>query len=121
MTIMTNQTDETPARLRSVAVEASTAAGRMLLNFAKTGFTVQHKNPIDLVTDADHAAEQCIIDHIRRHFPTHHTLAEERGADAHVPSRYRIDGSSIRWMAPRTLPTDFPSMRSRSGSNATAK
>ena len=99
MTIMTNQTDETPERLRSVAVEASTAGGRMLLNFAKAGFTVQHKNPIDLVTDADHAAEQCIIDHIRQHFPTHHTLAEERGADAHVPSRYRwiidpLDGTT---------------------------
>ena len=101
MRFMATQQDAcvTPERLRAVAVEASKAAGRILLNFAKEGFTVQRKNPIDLVTDADHAAEQCIIDHIRRHFPSHQTLAEERGADTHFPSRYRwiidpLDGTT---------------------------
>jgi myo-inositol-1(or 4)-monophosphatase len=98
---MTHQEDAfvTPQRLRAVAIEASQAAGRVLMSFAEGGFTVQRKNPIDLVTDADHAAEQCIIDYIRRHFPTHETLAEERGATAHGPSRYRwiidpLDGTT---------------------------
>jgi myo-inositol-1(or 4)-monophosphatase len=52
-----------------------------------------------LVTDADHAAEQCIIDSIHGHFPSHQTLAEERGAGADASSRYRwiidpLDGTT---------------------------
>ena len=85
--------------LLSVAIEASTAAGRVLLDYARSGFHVERKNAINLVTDADHAAEQCILDHIRRHFPSHHTLAEERGAGADASSRYRwiidpLDGTT---------------------------
>ena len=86
-------------RLLAVAVEASTAAGKVLREYARSGFHIQRKNPINLVTDADHAAEQCIIDHIRRHFPAHRTLAEERGAGTDIPSRYRwiidpLDGTT---------------------------
>jgi myo-inositol-1(or 4)-monophosphatase len=89
----------TTDRLLSVAVEAAKAAGGVLLDYATRGFTVEHKNAIDLVTDADRAAEQCVIDHVRRHFPTHRTLAEERGLDAGLPSRYRwiidpLDGTT---------------------------
>lgn len=89
----------TTDHLLSVAVEAAKAAGSVLQDYAKAGFTIELKNPINLVTDADRAAEQCIIDHIRRHFPTHRTLAEERGLDARVPSRYRwiidpLDGTT---------------------------
>ena len=51
------------------------------------------------MTDADHAAEQCIVDYIRAHFPTHSTLAEERGHDAPPASRYQwiidpLDGTT---------------------------
>lgn len=86
-------------RLLAVATEASTSAGKVLLDYARSGFHVERKNPINLVTDADHAAEQCIIDHIRGHFPTHRTLAEERGVEADAPSRYRwiidpLDGTT---------------------------
>lgn len=86
-------------RLLAVAREASTAAGQVLLDYAHSGFHVERKNSINLVTDADHAAEQCIIDHIRRHFPTHRTLAEERGVGAEASSRYRwiidpLDGTT---------------------------
>jgi myo-inositol-1(or 4)-monophosphatase len=86
-------------RLLAVAVEASTAAGKVLLDYARSGFHVERKNPINLVTDADYAAEQCIIDHIRRHFPTHQTLAEERGVGTDASSRYRwiidpLDGTT---------------------------
>jgi myo-inositol-1(or 4)-monophosphatase len=86
-------------RLLAVAVEASTAAGKVLLDYARSGFHIQRKNPINLVTDADHAAEECIIDHIRRHFPTHRTLAEERGNSVDAPSPYRwivdpLDGTT---------------------------
>ena len=86
-------------RLLAVAVEASTAAGKVLLDYARSGFHIQRKNPINLVTDADHAAEQCIIDFIRRYFPSHRTLAEERGVGIDVSSRYRwiidpLDGTT---------------------------
>ncbi|MCS6896568.1 MAG: inositol monophosphatase, partial [Nitrospira sp.] len=38
-------------------------------------------SPINLVTDADRAAEHCIIEYIRTNFPGHGFLAEERGRD----------------------------------------
>jgi 3'-phosphoadenosine 5'-phosphosulfate (PAPS) 3'-phosphatase len=89
----------TTARLLSVAVDACKSAGGLLLDYARSGFQIERKNAIDLVTDADHAAEQCIVDHIRAHFPTHSTLAEERGQDAPPASRYQwiidpLDGTT---------------------------
>jgi myo-inositol-1(or 4)-monophosphatase len=85
--------------LLTVAREAATAAGHVLLDCARKGFHIEHKNPINLVTDADHAAEQCVIDHIRRHFPDHRMLAEERGGDAHGSSAFQwiidpLDGTT---------------------------
>jgi myo-inositol-1(or 4)-monophosphatase len=97
---MPSQDSQTPIdHLLSVAVDAAKAAGRVLSGYAKSGFNVERKNPINLVTDADHAAEQCIIDCIRRDFPDHGTLAEERGVDAARSSPYRwiidpLDGTT---------------------------
>lgn len=65
--------------LLEVAISASRKAGALLLKYAETGFHIEYKAPINLVTDADRAAEQCVIDHIRTNFPTHRFLAEERG------------------------------------------
>lgn len=88
-----------PESLLSVASEAAQAAGALLLQYARTGFRIEHKNPIDLVTDADHAAEECVIKSIRAKFPTHHILAEERGAAVQPASRYHwiidpLDGTT---------------------------
>jgi myo-inositol-1(or 4)-monophosphatase len=85
--------------LLCVAIEAARAAGAVLLKYTRFGFRVEHKNPIDLVTDADLAAEQCIIDCIRTRFPSHQILAEERGAGIQPSSRYRwiidpLDGTT---------------------------
>jgi myo-inositol-1(or 4)-monophosphatase len=74
--------------LLETGVEASKEAGALLLGYVKSGFRIEHKNPINLVTDADHAAEQCVIDRLRRHFPTHRFLAEERGRVEQSPSPY---------------------------------
>jgi len=87
------------AELLSVAQDAAKAAGVVLLDYAKRGFHIERKNPINLVTDADHAAEQRAIDQIRRHYPDHRILAEERGADAHGSSPFRwiidpLDGTT---------------------------
>ncbi|MFN3681397.1 MAG: inositol monophosphatase family protein, partial [Nitrospira sp.] len=53
-----------------------------------SGFHIEHKSPINLVTDADRDAEQCIIEHIRAQFPHHAFLAEERGREQGSSSPY---------------------------------
>ncbi|HEY5627440.1 MAG TPA: inositol monophosphatase family protein [Nitrospira sp.] len=88
-----------PDDLLAVAIDAARAAGVVLRTYAKSGFQVSHKNPINLVTDADHAAEQCIIQHIRARFPSHRILAEERGSETESLSRYHwvvdpLDGTT---------------------------
>lgn len=88
-----------PDDLLSVATHAAREAGNLLLQYSRSGFRIEHKNPVNLVTDADHAAEQCIIDHIQRHYPTHRILAEEGGGDVQRPSRYHwvidpLDGTT---------------------------
>jgi myo-inositol-1(or 4)-monophosphatase len=74
--------------LLETAIAASKEAGALLLDYVKSGFRVEHKNPINLVTDADRAAEECVIDRIRKHFPAHCFLAEERGRIEQSPSPY---------------------------------
>jgi myo-inositol-1(or 4)-monophosphatase len=85
--------------LLQAAVEAGQAAGTLLLRYAETGFQIEYKNPINLVTDADRAAEQCVIDLLKTRFPDHHFLAEERGRDDDGSSPYRwiidpLDGTT---------------------------
>lgn len=67
------------SELLETAVSAARKGGAILQKFARSGFRIEHKNPINLVTDADHAAEQAILDHLCERFPTHCFLAEERG------------------------------------------
>lgn len=74
--------------LLETAILAGREAGALLVNYSAAGFHVEYKNPINLVTDADRAAEQCVIDHIRRRFPSHRFLAEERGRVEQAPSPY---------------------------------
>lgn len=74
--------------LLEAAVAASQEAGALLLEYAGAGFHIEYKNPINLVTDADHAAEQCVIDRIKALFPTHRFLAEEQGRLEETQSPY---------------------------------
>jgi myo-inositol-1(or 4)-monophosphatase len=74
--------------LLNTAIAAGKEAGSLLRTYASSGFRIEYKNPINLVTDADRAAEQCVIDQIRARFPTHRFLAEERGRIEEVPSPY---------------------------------
>jgi myo-inositol-1(or 4)-monophosphatase len=60
-----------------VAVEAARDAGRLLLERFGQAQRVRHKGRIDLVTEADEAAERAIVDRIARWFPTDGVLAEE--------------------------------------------
>ena len=74
-------------RLIAVATDAARQAGAVLAECTRDGFRIEHKQVINLVTDADHQAEQRIIDVIHDAFPTHRVLAEERGLTEQPPSR----------------------------------
>ncbi|HTH51202.1 MAG TPA: inositol monophosphatase family protein [Pyrinomonadaceae bacterium] len=70
------------------AIETARDAGRILLERYGRTHTVTKKGDINLVTEADLASEQLIIERIKSHFPKHAVLAEESG-DA-----VAVDGSS---------------------------
>lgn len=74
--------DSERRRFMGLAIEAARAAGLVLLEKAQEGFRIEYKAAVNLVTDADHAAEDCIVSAIRRSFPSHRLLAEEGGAAA---------------------------------------
>lgn len=75
-----------------IAVEAARNAGAIVEEYARKGFRVEHKDAVNLVTDADTRAEQVIVEAIRRAFPDHQILAEERGqAGSTSPHKWVID------------------------------
>ena len=85
--------------LLSVAIDAARQGGAVLAECARTGFRIEQRQIINLVTSADHQAEQQIIDVIHDAFPTHPVLAEERGLTEQRPSRYKwvidpLDGTT---------------------------
>lgn len=74
----------------AVALEAAAAGAEVLRQrFGKT-LEIRHKGAVDLVTDADQAAESAIVAVIRRHFPEHDILAEEQD--------WGRQGSASRWI-----------------------
>lgn len=84
---------------KAAAVEAATIAGKILLDYARSGFRIEYKNAVNLVTDADRQSEHAIIETIRRHYPSHDILAEERGMQSAGRSSYRwvidpLDGTT---------------------------
>lgn len=79
------------------ANEIATAAGEMVKGMAASRPKVTHKGPVDLVTEADVAAEKYIIGELLKRFPDHKILAEESGGakDAeHVWIIDPIDGTT---------------------------
>jgi myo-inositol-1(or 4)-monophosphatase len=73
-----------------VGMEAAREAGRLILERFNTDFAVTQKGAINLVTEVDLAAEELIVGHIRKTFPSHSILAEERHSNA--------PRDSIRWI-----------------------
>ena len=57
-------------------------AGSILLDHYRTAFSVEHKGAVNLVTEVDLAAEEWIVSRIRKAFPSHSILAEEKHSDA---------------------------------------
>lgn len=92
-------TSEERAGYLATAVQAAEAAGSLLLDHARSGFRIDHKAAINLVTDADRQAEESIVRTIRSAHPTHRILAEERGRDGARESPYQwivdpLDGTT---------------------------
>lgn len=70
-----------------VAVEAAKAAGEVLMEL-RGRVDVQMKGRIDLVTEADVAAEKVIVERLRNAFPDHQIVAEESGVHEAVDADY---------------------------------
>jgi myo-inositol-1(or 4)-monophosphatase len=81
--------EETPAALRRTAEEAARMAGRVLAERFQGERTIEFKGGIDLVTDADRAAEEALLAFLRGRHPGHAVLAEESGAS---------QGTGLRWI-----------------------
>ena len=69
------------------AGEAAQAAGAILLNMYGRVHQIMKKGVIDLVTEADLAAEKAILDTIRENFPKDNILSEEAGGHRAVSGR----------------------------------
>ena len=83
----------------ATAIRAAEAAGTVLLEHARSGFRIDYKAAINLVTDADRGAEESIVRTILSAHPSHRILAEERGEDGATDSPYRwiidpLDGTT---------------------------
>jgi len=80
------------------AVEIAREAGALLANYFERRVAFELKGDFDLVTEADRASEQLIVERLRSHFPTHGIMAEEGGGHE-SPSGYRwfvdpLDGTT---------------------------
>ena len=76
--------------LKDVAVAAAFQAGCHIRSKLDRIEPAKHKGAIDLVTEADHGAEERIITLIRSQFADHAILAEERGREQGRPDRLWI-------------------------------
>ena len=61
------------------SVEIAREAGALLAKYFERRVTFQLKGEHDLVTEADRASEQLVVERLRAHFPSHSIVAEEGG------------------------------------------
>jgi myo-inositol-1(or 4)-monophosphatase len=82
----------------AVASAAARDAGKLLMERFRGRLNVSHKGIINIVTDADLAAERLIVSHVLEAFPAHHILAEENHSDtkggSHVWIIDPLDGTT---------------------------
>ncbi|MFH0870006.1 MAG: inositol monophosphatase [archaeon] len=72
---------------KKVAIRAAKKAGRILLKLSKKKILFEKKGTFDVCAEADLECEKAIIDELRRHFPGHSILSEEKGLET-KPSEY---------------------------------
>ena len=83
----------------TVANQAASTAGPILMSHFGQLKQVRHKGPVDLVSEADLASEQAIVDIIRARFPSHSIIAEEGDYQTDANSKFRwvidpLDGTT---------------------------
>jgi myo-inositol-1(or 4)-monophosphatase len=90
--------DQLPPRadreaFKATAIEAANTAGAILLDLARRGFRILHKDAVNLVTDADRQAEEAIVERLGKAYPSHQILAEEKGIHhrSESPFKWVID------------------------------
>ena len=71
------------------AVEVAREAGALLAHFFERRIGFELKGDFDLVTEADRASEELVVERLRSHFPTHSIVGEEGGT--------REGTSEYRW------------------------
>jgi len=64
--------------LLEFTIDTARRAGTLLKKKLGSSLEIEHKGVIDLVTDADRAAEELIAGAIRERYPTHMIVAEEK-------------------------------------------
>lgn len=74
-------------------------AGALLQEQSRVGFRIEHKDTVNLVTDADRRSEKAIVQAIQETFPDHQILAEEQGLGRPSQSAYKwiidpLDGTT---------------------------
>ena len=80
------------------AVEIAREAGALLANYFARRVSFELKGEFDLVTEADRASEELVVERLRSHFPSHAIVAEEGGGHE-SSSEYRwyvdpLDGTT---------------------------
>ncbi len=85
-------------RMMGVAIGAARQAGALLRMHWERGVVAEYKGAIDLVTEADRAAEALILESLSGRFPDHGFYAEESGANgspsSHVWLIDPLDGTT---------------------------
>ncbi len=95
-----------PQLMLETAIQAARAAGRVLVERLPDKRQVRVKGLRDIVTDADLAAEQAIVEILRARFPDHALLTEETGTIAgDAPYVWVIDPLDGTTNYSRRLPT----------------
>ncbi|GAB4473887.1 MAG: inositol monophosphatase family protein [Anaerolineae bacterium] len=82
--------------IRDTAAAIARSAGALLRDAYDQPRQIDYKGTVDLVTQADRAAEETILTALRREFPQHAILAEESGQI--VPLTPSQDGAGLVWL-----------------------
>jgi myo-inositol-1(or 4)-monophosphatase len=78
--------------LKALAIQAARKAGRVLQDRLGRTRRIDYKGAVNLVTEMDFRSERIIVSEIRRHFPGHAFLAEEKVQErTRSPFRWIID------------------------------
>lgn len=80
------------------ATDIAREAGALIARYYERRIGFELKGEYDLVTEADRASEQLVVERLHTHFPTHSVLGEEGGL-REKPSEYRwyvdpLDGTT---------------------------